>query len=78
MAKIRGAIVVEIERCKGCQVCVNSCPSQVISMSQSVNGKGFQYAIMANPDECTGCSNCAIVCPDAVITVYRTKVEAEI
>jgi len=78
MAKVRGAIVVDIERCKGCQLCVEACSFKVISMSPSVNGKGYRYAFMAQADSCTGCCNCAIVCPDAVITVYRAKVASEI
>jgi len=75
MAKVRGAIVVDIEKCKGCEVCITACPSQVIDMAYEVNGKGYHYAYMANPEVCTGCANCAIVCPDGVITVYRKKVD---
>jgi 2-oxoglutarate ferredoxin oxidoreductase subunit delta len=74
MAKIKGSIVVEIERCKGCEICVTSCPADTIAMSREVNGKGYNYAFPANPDTCTGCANCAVVCPDGVITVYRTKI----
>jgi len=75
MAKMKGAIVVDKERCKGCEVCVDACPTNVISMTGEVNGKGYHFSFMANPDECTGCMNCAIVCPDGAITVYRKKVE---
>lgn len=74
MAKIIGAIVVDIERCKGCGLCTEACPSEVLSLSNKVNVKGYYYSYMANPDACTGCSNCAIICPDGVITVYRKKV----
>ncbi len=73
MAKVKGTIVVDIERCKGCGLCPPACPTNVISLAKEVNAKGFHYAYMANPDECTGCVNCALVCPDAVITVYRKK-----
>jgi len=73
MAKVRGAIVVNIEKCKGCEVCIASCPSNVIAMEKKVNGKGYHYAYMEIPDACTGCMNCAMVCPDTVITVYRMK-----
>ncbi len=75
MAKFRGAIVVDVEHCKGCQVCNPACPQDVLAMSTEVNGKGYNYNYMKNPDACTGCSNCAIVCPDGVITVYRVKVD---
>ncbi|MFH0893130.1 MAG: ferredoxin family protein [Bacteroidota bacterium] len=72
MAKVKGAIVVNIERCKGCGVCLAACNTEVIALAKNVNGKGYHYAMMVN-DECIGCMNCAIVCPDGVITVYKVK-----
>lgn len=74
MAKVRGDIVIDIEKCKGCEVCIPACPQGVIALSKNVNSKGYHYAESIN-DDCTGCMNCAIVCPDGVITVYRKKVE---
>ncbi|MBN2813561.1 MAG: 4Fe-4S binding protein [Bacteroidales bacterium] len=73
MAKIRGAIVIDIERCKGCELCITSCPTNVIAMEKLVNSKGYHFAYMEHPENCTGCANCAVVCPDGVITVYRKK-----
>lgn len=75
MAKVKGAIVVDVEKCKGCELCVGSCPTDVLAMTTDVNGKGYHYAHMKNPEACTGCMNCGIICPDGVITVYRKKVE---
>ena len=77
MAKVRGAIVVDIEGCKGCEVCTVACPNQVIGMAREVNGKGYHYAYMENPVACVGCANCAIVCPDGVISVYKVKLNPE-
>ena len=74
MAKVRGAIEVDIEKCKGCGVCITACPTNVIQLAKQVNGKGYNYAYMENPEACTGCANCALVCPDTVIEVYRVKV----
>ena len=74
MAKIKGAIVIDKEKCKGCEVCIDACPTQVISMSEEVNGKGYHFAYPEDKEACTGCTNCAIVCPDGVITVYRVKI----
>jgi 2-oxoglutarate ferredoxin oxidoreductase subunit delta len=74
MAKVKGAIVINIERCKGCEICVPVCPESTIAMAKNVNGKGYHYAEVVS-DNCTGCTNCAVVCPDGVITVYRVKLE---
>ena len=73
MAKVKGEIVVDIERCKGCEVCIDACPTETIAMVDAVNGKGYHY-MQNTKGACTGCTNCAIVCPDGVITVYRVKV----
>lgn len=73
MAKIRGAVVFNIEACKGCALCVEACPQGVLKMSKEVNNKGYKYAHMENPEDCTGCASCGIVCPDSCITVYRAK-----
>lgn len=70
---VKGSIVVDTEKCKGCEVCIPVCPTDVIEMSTKVNGKGYAYMQQVR-ENCTGCSNCAIVCPDGVITVYRVKV----
>lgn len=40
MAKIKGAIVVDTERCKGCNLCVVACPLHVIALNaKQVNKK---------------------------------------
>ncbi|ASB47913.1 MULTISPECIES: 4Fe-4S dicluster domain-containing protein [Marinilabiliaceae] len=74
MAKVRGAIVVDTVTCKGCSLCVESCPTDVIRLAAEVNAKGYNYAYMENPEACIGCANCAMVCPDSCITVYKVKV----
>ena len=75
MAKMKGATVVDTERCKGCSLCVVACPLHVLELSKHVNRKGYNYAQTALEDTCTGCASCAIVCPDGCITVYRKKEE---
>ena len=75
MAKIKGHVVVDEVRCKGCGVCIAACPCDVLAFSAQVNSKGYNYVEMANPDSCTGCASCGIICPDSCLVVYRQKVE---
>ena len=70
---LKGAIVVDTEKCKGCSVCIVNCPAKIIALAKEVNAKGYNYAYMQQPESCTGCTNCATVCPDSCITVYRVK-----
>lgn len=77
MAKMKGAIIVNTERCKGCNLCVVACPLDVISLGKEVNLRGYNYAQPILQESCTGCSACATVCPDGCITVYRVKTDTK-
>lgn len=73
MAKIKGTVLINTDRCKGCDLCVVACPTDVLSLGKEVNAKGYNYAQIVKPDECIGCASCGIVCPDGCITVYKVK-----
>lgn len=76
MGRIKGTIVVNTDRCKGCLLCVEACPKNIIGKAdKKVNRSGYPYVALTEPDECIGCASCAIVCPDGCITVYRKKME---
>jgi 2-oxoglutarate ferredoxin oxidoreductase subunit delta len=73
----KGAVVFDIETCKGCELCIEACPQDSLQLSPKINTQGYHYAVMVH-DNCTGCTNCALVCPDAVITVYRETKKARV
>lgn len=76
MAKIKGAVIVNEERCKGCGLCVAACPAKVLELQpKEVNNRGYHFAYMAQPDSCVACMSCALVCPDACIEVYRVRID---
>ena len=76
MAKMHGAVVVDVERCKGCNLCVGACPQKVLELTpKTVNTQGYHYSQPVKEELCIGCASCAIVCPDGCITVYRKKEE---
>jgi len=71
MSKTKGTIVIDTDRCKGCNLCVIACPTNTLALTaDEVNHKGYAYSRMV-ADTCIGCGSCAIVCPDACITVYK-------
>lgn len=73
---VKGTVKIDIETCKGCELCIEACPQDSLEMSKGINTKGYHYAVLIK-DNCTGCVNCALVCPDAVITVFRTTKKKE-
>jgi 2-oxoglutarate ferredoxin oxidoreductase subunit delta len=65
----RGTVLMALDRCKGCGLCVPVCMPGVLEMSELRNAKG--YALPRLLDGCTGCRACADICPDYVFEVYR-------
>jgi 2-oxoglutarate ferredoxin oxidoreductase subunit delta len=60
---------MDLERCKGCELCIDVCPPGVLSMSEQRNERGF--LVPALSPGCTGCAACQMICPDFVFEVYR-------
>lgn len=59
------------DRCKGCALCVATCPKRIIKMGKELNASGNYYVIQINQELCNGCQFCGIICPDSAINVYR-------
>lgn len=66
-----GRILIDQERCKGCQLCIPACPPRIIGLADFLNIQGYRPAALLDEQACTGCALCAVVCPDAAITVFR-------
>jgi 2-oxoglutarate ferredoxin oxidoreductase subunit delta len=64
-------IKVDETRCKGCKLCVVSCPKKCIEMSDTFSETGYYPARLARKEDCIGCGMCAQICPDVAITVYK-------
>ena len=80
---MRGTIVIDENRCKGCELCMAVCPKAVIVMANYFTAHGYRPARLVDPilvdskGECTGCLLCSTICPDAAITVYRAAARPE-
>lgn len=64
-------IKVDQNRCKGCKLCVVSCPRKILEMSKDLNANGDNYCVQVDAERCVGCAFCAMICPDAAIEVYK-------
>jgi len=62
-------VTIDRERCKGCELCVITCPTRVLDMCAKLNSRGQHYAQTSAPDKCIGCAQCADICPDAAIEI---------
>ncbi len=68
---------VDPEMCKGCGLCIISCPKDVLSASEKLNTKGFHFTVY-DGEGCIGCGNCFYACPEpCAITVYLKGYEPE-
>lgn len=67
----RGTLVLDAERCKGCELCIPACPPGVLRMSSRRNQSG--YLLPELLEGCTGCSACLMVCPDFCFDVYQLE-----
>jgi len=71
MAVSKGYVVIRKDECKGCQLCINSCPSSVLNLSTNMNRMGYHYTEYVG-EGCTGCGICFYTCPEpAGITVFK-------
>ncbi len=68
-----GRIVIDRDICKGCYICINACPKNLLKKSTQRNAQGdYPVEFDDNTNACIGCAMCAISCPDVAITkVYR-------
>ncbi len=71
-------IVVQIDHCKGCGLCIDACPQQCIEEDSEVLNKLGYHPAKYKGQGCTGCGFCFYTCPepDAII-VYKKDEEAK-
>ena len=65
----RGQVYLIPERCKGCEICIQFCPQDVLCISEERNEKGYLIPMVAvgMESECVNCEFCTLVCPEFAI-----------
>ncbi len=60
-------LVIKKDWCKGCGICVQFCPKQVLELNT------HERAVAARPEDCICCRLCELRCPDLAIEVIIEK-----
>lgn len=64
-------VVIREEECKGCGLCIEACPQDVLFCQKHLNRMGYHPAGYTG-EGCTGCGYCFYQCPEpGAITVYK-------
>lgn len=63
------SILIKEELCKGCAICVDLCPTNVLVINL------LEKVHVANLDKCTQCRQCELHCPDYAIFIDKDKEE---
>ncbi|MBC8530322.1 indolepyruvate ferredoxin oxidoreductase subunit alpha [Gehongia tenuis] len=66
------AIRVNREVCKGCGLCIVTCPKKILKLDEDkLNSKGYNPCVCVDNDACISCALCARMCPDCAIVVEK-------
>ena len=72
----KGKVTINRELCKGCYLCIRSCPLKILERDAEANSSGTYPAKSADSKDisavkCIACGNCYEVCPDVCIDVHE-------
>ena len=68
----KGKLVVDIDECKGCGLCVSACPTKVIEIRKDIINKQGYHPASYKGSGCIACGICFYTCPEpGAISVYK-------
>lgn len=59
--------------CKGCGLCIQKCPVNIIGWSKELGVYGTPAVQTSDQDKCIACKICEIVCPDCAILIIKNE-----
>ncbi len=84
MSLVDGEVVIDKEKCSGCEACLSGCVQEIIEMIPADASNFIPCSSKADEKNtlevcgygCIGCGDCALACPkDAIEMVYDEKVD---
>ncbi len=64
-------VIIRWEECKGCGLCIEACPFDVLYPSEKFNSHGYHPTVYKG-EGCTGCGTCFYSCPEpGAISIYK-------
>ncbi|MBS4023261.1 MAG: ferredoxin family protein [Dethiobacter sp.] len=67
----KGWFNISPDLCKGCGLCKEKCPTDVLDWSKELGVYGTPIMGPARLEQCIACGICEIVCPDAAILIEK-------
>ncbi len=69
----QGKVIIRVDECKGCGLCVDSCPPECLHLASELSAYGVHPASY-DGEGCTGCGICFYCCPEpGAIIVYKLR-----
>jgi len=70
----KGKVTINRELCKGCYLCIRSCPVKNLERDAEPNSTGthpVKPVLSNNDSKCIACGNCYEICADVCISIYE-------
>lgn len=64
-------IEIDEEYCKGCSICIDFCPLEVLALSDRINERGYYPPAPVHEEKCIGCRFCELLCPEFSIMIVN-------
>ena len=70
-----GPVIIDVDRCTGCTLCVVDCPYGALEMVPREDGKHRQLAVLV-PDRCVSCGVCVGSCSDDALSLPDGSIDS--
>jgi formate hydrogenlyase subunit 6/NADH:ubiquinone oxidoreductase subunit I len=67
-ARLRGKLLWEEAKCKGCMLCVRDCPAQAIEI-EVADRVAKKYVFRYHVDRCIYCAQCVVSCKEDALSM---------